>query len=158
MADTWTHLVRFYHHAIPTFGQLVDKFDGGELPDTFKVKVATGEPVNETIKYTGEIVEVVKEDLLAPVANVPIVINTGLNYRDHIEESQFSVPVHDLNRLASTMKLTTHRISQLPFHTFSTARRSQLLHRSRRRIRSTRCNKNVSTTKASWCSRPAAFP
>jgi len=92
MADTWTHLVRFYHHAIPTFGQLVDKFDGGELQDTFKVKVATGNPVNETIKYTGEVIEVVKEDLLAPVANVPIVINTGLNYRDHIEESQFSVP------------------------------------------------------------------
>ncbi|KAF2808126.1 uncharacterized protein BDZ99DRAFT_418922 [Mytilinidion resinicola] len=89
MADTWTHLVRFYHNGIPTFGQLVDSYDGGDLPDTFKVKVASGDPVNATIKYTGETAEVVKKDLLAPVANVPIVINVGLNYSDHIEESQF---------------------------------------------------------------------
>lgn len=92
MADTWTHLVRFYHHGVPTFGQLVDAFNGGELPDTFKVKVATGDPVNATIQYTGEVVEVVKKELLAPTANVPIVINTGLNYRDHIAESEFFNP------------------------------------------------------------------
>lgn len=93
MADTWTHLVRFMHKNVPTFGQLVDSFDGGDLPKTIKVKVASGDPVQETIKYTGETAEVVTKDLLAPVANVPIVINVGLNYRDHIEESAFNTPV-----------------------------------------------------------------
>jgi len=92
MADTWTHLVRFLHHGVPTFGQLVDSFEGGDLPKTFKVKVATGTPVQDTIRYTGEIAEVVTKDLLAPVADVPIVINTGLNYADHIGESQFFTP------------------------------------------------------------------
>ncbi|OCK82596.1 hypothetical protein K432DRAFT_402755 [Lepidopterella palustris CBS 459.81] len=89
MQDKWTHLVRFTHNGKPTFAQLVDPKENGDLDPTFKVNVATGDPVSQTIKLTGEIVTVERDNLLAPVDKVPIVINTGLNYTDHIAESEF---------------------------------------------------------------------
>jgi len=87
---TWTHLVRFVHNGVPTFGQLVNPKENGDLAETFKANVATGSPVQGTIELTGEIVDVERKTLLAPVADVPIVINTGLNYKEHVTEALFA--------------------------------------------------------------------
>jgi hypothetical protein len=90
---TWTHLVRFEHKGVPTFAHLVDPKDG-DLNEQFEVEIATGDPVFNNIKLTGEKVTVVRNKLLAPFATVPIVINVGLNYDDHVNESLFySAPV-----------------------------------------------------------------
>jgi 2-keto-4-pentenoate hydratase/2-oxohepta-3-ene-1,7-dioic acid hydratase in catechol pathway len=69
MANTsgWTHLVRFEHKGVATFGHLVDPKEDGSLEEQFDV---------------------------APFATVPLVINTGLNYKDHVTESLLmSAPV-----------------------------------------------------------------
>jgi len=84
---SWTHLVRFNHKGSPIFAQLVDPKESGELDDKIKVNVATGNPVKRNIKLTGEIITVDKKDLLPPVADVPIVVQTGLNYNDHVQEA-----------------------------------------------------------------------
>jgi 2-keto-4-pentenoate hydratase/2-oxohepta-3-ene-1,7-dioic acid hydratase in catechol pathway len=84
---TWTHLVRITHKGAPTFAQLVDPKESGELDDKIKVNIATGSPVKRNIKLTGEIVTVAKKSLLPPVDNVPIVVQIGLNYSDHVNES-----------------------------------------------------------------------
>jgi len=87
--STWTHLVRFNHKGLPTFAQLVDPKEDGDIDEQIKVNIATGDPVYNNIVLTGEIVTVGRNTLLAPFANVPIVVNTGLNYRDHVNESLF---------------------------------------------------------------------
>ncbi|EXJ82859.1 hypothetical protein A1O3_06674 [Capronia epimyces CBS 606.96] len=84
---SWTHLVRFDHKGSPTFAQLVEPKENGELDDQIKVNIATGNPVRRDIKLTDEIVTVDKKDLLPPVADVPIVYQTGLNYKAHVEEA-----------------------------------------------------------------------
>jgi len=86
---TWTHLVRITHKGAPTFAQLVEPKENGDLDDEIKVNIATGSPVKRTIKLTGEIVTVAKKSLLPPVDvdEVPIVVQTGLNYPDHVNES-----------------------------------------------------------------------
>jgi len=86
---TWTHLVRFLHHGVPTFAQLVNPKENGDLEELFEAEIATGDPAFNTIKLTGEKVTVAKGSLLAPFATVPIVVNTGLNYKDHVTESLF---------------------------------------------------------------------
>ncbi|EXJ87201.1 hypothetical protein A1O3_04160 [Capronia epimyces CBS 606.96] len=88
-SSTWTHLVRFKHKGVPTFAQLVNPSEDGDLEEQFEVEVATGDPVYNNIKLTGEKVTVARNTLLAPFATVPIVINTGLNYKDHVTESLF---------------------------------------------------------------------
>jgi hypothetical protein len=91
---TWTHLVRFEHKGDPTFAQLVSPKDDGDLEEQFEVEIATGDPVFNNVKLTGKRVTVARNTLLAPFATVPIVINTGLNYDDHVNESLFySAPV-----------------------------------------------------------------
>jgi hypothetical protein len=85
---TWTHLARITHKGAPTFAQLVDPKESGELDDEIKVNIATGSPVKRNIKLTGEIVTVLKKSLLPPVENVPIVVQCGLNYSDHVNESE----------------------------------------------------------------------
>jgi 2-keto-4-pentenoate hydratase/2-oxohepta-3-ene-1,7-dioic acid hydratase in catechol pathway len=87
--STWTHLVRFTHKGVPTFAHVVDPKPDGDLEEQFKVDVATGDPVFNNIVLTGEIVTVTRNTLLAPIATCPIVINTGLNYKDHVTESLF---------------------------------------------------------------------
>jgi len=89
MANTsgWTHLVRFEHKGVATFGHLVEPKEDGSLEEQFDVDVCTGDPVFDSIKRTGEIVKVAKQKLLAPFATVPLVINTGLNYKDHVTEA-----------------------------------------------------------------------
>jgi hypothetical protein len=95
---TWTHLVRLNHKGVPTFAQLVAPKEDGDLDEQFEVNIATGDPVFNNIVLTGEIVTVGRNTLLAPFATVPIVINTGLNYKDHVTESLFySTPVSSLN-------------------------------------------------------------
>jgi len=89
MAPTWTHLVRFTHKGVPTFAQLVAPTEDGELAEQFEAKIATGDPVFNNIVITDEVVTVIRNTLLAPFATVPIVINTGLNYKDHVTESLF---------------------------------------------------------------------
>lgn len=84
---TWTHLVRITHKGVPTFAHLVDPKESGELDDKIKVNIATGSPVKRNITLTGEIVTVDKKSLLPPVDNVPIVVQIGLNYDDHVNES-----------------------------------------------------------------------
>jgi len=84
---SWTHLVRFNHKGSPTFAQLVDPKESGELDDKIKVKIATGNPVKRNIEFTGETATVDKKDLLPPAADVPIVVQTGLNYNDHVKEA-----------------------------------------------------------------------
>lgn len=92
----WTHLVRFTHNGVPTFAQLVAPKEDGDLDEQFEVEIATGDPVYNNIKLTGEKVTVGRNTLLAPFATVPMVINTGLNYKDHVNESLFySAPVGD---------------------------------------------------------------
>jgi len=81
--------VRFTHLGTPTFAHVVDPKENGDLDEFFKADIATGNPVDGTIVLTGEIVTVERQTLLAPVANVPIVVNTGLNYKDHVTESLF---------------------------------------------------------------------
>jgi 2-keto-4-pentenoate hydratase/2-oxohepta-3-ene-1,7-dioic acid hydratase in catechol pathway len=85
---SWTHLVRITHKGTPTFAHLVNPKESGELDDQIKVNIATGTPVKRNIKLTGEIVTVSKKDLLPPVENVPIVVQVGLNYSAHVEESE----------------------------------------------------------------------
>jgi len=85
---TWTHLARITHNGKPTFAQLVDPKESGELDDEIKVNIATGSPVKRNIKLTGEIVTVAKKSLLPPVEDVPIVVQCGLNYSDHVNESE----------------------------------------------------------------------
>jgi len=87
--ETWTHLVRIKHKGKETFGQLVDPKENGDLDDQIKVNIATGSPVHHSIKLTGEIVTVAKQDLLAPIAKeeVPIVGLCGLNYDEHVTEA-----------------------------------------------------------------------
>jgi len=85
---TWTHLARITHKGVPTFAQLVDPKENGELDDQIKVNIATGTPTKRNIKLTGEIVTVAKKDLLPPVENVPIVVQCGLNYSDHVNEAE----------------------------------------------------------------------
>jgi len=87
--SVWTHLVRFNHKGVPTFGQLVSPTEDGDLDAQFEAEIATGDPVYDNIKLTGEKVTVVRDTLLAPFATVPMVINTGLNYKDHVTESLF---------------------------------------------------------------------
>jgi len=99
-STTWTHLVRFTHKGAPTFAQVVSPKDDGDYEETFEVEVATGDPVYDNIKLTGEKVTVALKTLLAPFATVPIVINTGLNYKAHVEESIFySAPVRGQDEL-----------------------------------------------------------
>jgi hypothetical protein len=88
-ASPWTHLVRFEHKGVPTFAQLVSPHKDGDLEAQFEVEIATGDPAHGSIKLTGEKVTVAKYSLLAPFATVPIVINTGLNYKSHVNESLF---------------------------------------------------------------------
>jgi len=85
---TWTHLVRITHKGAPTFAQLVDPKENGELDDEIKVNIATGSPAKRNIKLTGEIVTVAKKTLLPPVEDVPIVVQCGLNYSDHVNEAE----------------------------------------------------------------------
>lgn len=85
---SWTHLARITHKGAPTFAQLVSPKENGDLDDQIKVNIATGDPVTGNIKLTGEIVTVAKKDLLPPVANVPIVVQIGLNYTAHVDEAQ----------------------------------------------------------------------
>jgi hypothetical protein len=93
-SPVWTHLARFTHKGVPTFAQLVSPKEDGDLDEQFEVEVATGDPVFNNIKLTGEKVTVARNSLLAPFATVPMVINTGLNYKDHVTESLFySAPV-----------------------------------------------------------------
>lgn len=82
-------MVRFKHKGVPVFAQLVHPKEDGDLDEQFEVNVATGDPVFNNIALTGEIVTVGRNTLLAPFATVPIVINTGLNYKDHVTESLF---------------------------------------------------------------------
>jgi hypothetical protein len=84
---SWTHLIRFNHKGSPTFAQLVDPKESGELDDKIEAKIATGNPVKRNIELTGETVTVDKKDLLPPAADVPIVVQTGLNYHDHVKEA-----------------------------------------------------------------------
>lgn len=94
---TWTHLVRFEHKGVPTFAQLVNPKEDGDIDEQFDVEIATGDPVFNNIRLTGERVTVARSTLLAPFTTVPIVINTGLNYDDHVTESLFySAPVGPL--------------------------------------------------------------
>jgi len=86
---TWTHLVRFTHKGAPTFAQLDSPKEDGDLDEQFEAEIATGDPVYNNIKLTGEKVTVARNTLLAPIATCPIVINTGLNYKDHVNESLF---------------------------------------------------------------------
>jgi len=81
-------LARITHKGAPTFAQLVSPKENGDLDDQIKVNIATGDPVTGNIKLTGEIVTVAKKDLLPPVANVPIVVQIGLNYTAHVDEAQ----------------------------------------------------------------------
>jgi len=85
---SWTHLARITHKGAPTYAQLVSPKENGDLDDQFKVNIATGDPVTGNIKLTGEIVTVVKKDLLPPVSNVPIVVQIGLNYTAHVDEAE----------------------------------------------------------------------
>jgi len=85
---SWTHLARITHKGAPTFAQLVSPKENGDLDDQIKVNIATGDPVTGNIKLTGEIVTVGKKDLLPPVADVPIVVQIGLNYTAHVDEAQ----------------------------------------------------------------------
>ena len=95
-SPSWTHLVRFTRNGVATFAQLVSPKEDGDLDEQFEVEIATGDPVFNNIKLTGEKVTVARNALLAPFATVPIVINTGLNYKDHVAESLFySAPVGD---------------------------------------------------------------
>jgi hypothetical protein len=159
---TWTHLVRFKHKGVPVFAQLVHPKEDGDLDEQFEVNVATGDPVFNNIILTGEIVTVGRNTLLAPFATVPIVINTGLNYKDHVTESLFySTPVSskyltisDKKRRATIplMPRTLTEIDRtlfLPSHTYSTDQTIP----SRRRIQlfsePIRCNKNVLIMKVS---------
>lgn len=92
--SSWTHLVRIKHKGVPTFAHLVNITEDGDLPEQVEVKIATGDPVYNNIVVTDEKVTVGRNTLLAPFATVPIVINTGLNYKDHVTESLFySTPV-----------------------------------------------------------------
>lgn len=87
-------MVRFSHKGVPTFAQLVNPSEDGDLDEQFEVEIAQGDPVFNNIKLTNEKVTVTRSTLLAPFATVPIVINTGLNYKDHVTESLFySAPV-----------------------------------------------------------------
>lgn len=87
-------MVRFTHNGVPTFAQLVSPNKDGDLEERFEAEIASGDPVFNNIKLTGEKVTVTKSTLLAPFATVPMVINTGLNYKDHVTESLFySAPV-----------------------------------------------------------------
>jgi len=86
---TWTHLVRFTHKGVPTFAQLVSPTEDGDLPEQFEVDIATGDPVFNNIVLTGEKIIVGRNTLLAPFATAPMVINIGLNYKDHVTESLF---------------------------------------------------------------------
>ncbi|KAK5216059.1 hypothetical protein LTR72_010935 [Exophiala xenobiotica] len=88
-SPAWTHLVRFSHKGVPTFAQLVNPKEDGDLEEKFEVEIAQGDPVFNNIKLTNEKVTVTRSTLLAPFATVPIVINTGLNYKDHVTESLF---------------------------------------------------------------------
>lgn len=87
--QSWTHLVRINHNGKQTFAQLVNPKENGDLDEQIKVNIATGSPVQKTIKLTGEIVTVKREELLAPVAleEVPIVGLCGLNYDEHVSEA-----------------------------------------------------------------------
>ncbi|EXJ67394.1 uncharacterized protein A1O5_09407 [Cladophialophora psammophila CBS 110553] len=85
----WTHLVRFEHKGVPTFAQVVNPKADGDLDEQFEVEIATGDPVFNNIKLTGEKATVIRNKLLAPFATVPMVVNTGLNYKDHVQESLF---------------------------------------------------------------------
>jgi len=85
---SWTHLARITYHGAPTFAQLVNPKENGELDDQIKVNIATGTPVKRNIKLTGEIVTVSKKDLLPPVEDVPIVVQVGLNYSAHVDEAE----------------------------------------------------------------------
>lgn len=120
--STWTHLVRIKHKGVPTFAHLVNINENGDLPEQIEVKIATGDPVFNNIVVTEEKVIVGRNTLLAPFATVPIVINTGLNYKDHVTESLFySTPVSFFIRNLSNFHLTLVRISPLRSHTSSTA-------------------------------------
>jgi len=66
----------------------VNPTESGELADEIKVNIATGSPVKRNIKLTGEIVTVATKTLLPPVDDVPIVVQCGLNYSDHVNESE----------------------------------------------------------------------
>jgi hypothetical protein len=163
---TWTHLVRFKHKGVPVFAQLVHPKEDGDLDEQFEVSVATGDPVFNNIVLTGDIVTVGRNTLLAPFATVPIVINTGLNYKDHVTESLFySTPVsskyfptsdnkgRDITPLVPGTLTESDRALLLPSHTYSTDQTIP----SRRRIQlfsePIRCNKNVLTTKVSSSSK-----
>lgn len=64
------------------------------MEEQFEVEIVTGDPVFDNIKKTGEIVKIALKKLLAPFATVPLVINTGLNYKDHVTEAiPMSAPV-----------------------------------------------------------------
>jgi 2-keto-4-pentenoate hydratase/2-oxohepta-3-ene-1,7-dioic acid hydratase in catechol pathway len=89
MANTsgWTHLVRFEHKGVATFGHLVEPKEDGSLEEQFDVDVCTGDPVFGGIGRAEGAVKAAKQKLLAPFATVPLVINTGLNYKDHVTKS-----------------------------------------------------------------------
>ncbi|KAM5359771.1 hypothetical protein ACJZ2D_014204 [Fusarium nematophilum] len=81
---------RFVHEGVPTFAQLSNPKEDGDLDEQFEVEIATGDPVFNNIQLTGKKLLVGRNTLLAPFATVPIVINTGLNYKDHVNESLFA--------------------------------------------------------------------
>jgi hypothetical protein len=151
--STWTHLVRIKHKGVPTFAHLVDPKEDGDLPEQIEVKIATGDPVFNNIVVTDEKVTVGRNTLLAPFATVPIVINTGLNYKDHVTESLFySTPVSSLRKLLAAT-LHRKRILLLPFHTFSTVRPHPSRIHTPLFSEHTRSNKNASITRVRWYSR-----
>lgn len=115
--SSWTHLVRIKHKGIPTFAHLVNINENGDLPEQIEVKIAKGDPVYNDIVVTEEKVTVGRNTLLAPFATVPIVINTGLNYKDHVTESLFySTPV-SITEARFFLCLTSRRICLLLSHT-----------------------------------------
>ena len=85
--------------------------------------------VKRNIKLTGEIVTVDKKDLLPPVADVPIVVQTGLNYNDHVKEATevgyqvrcFLVPLQ-LKDLLLLIDVCACRTFHLPAHISSGGR------------------------------------
>ena len=153
MPDTpiWTHLVRFLHHGVPTFAQLVNPKENGDLEEQFQAEIATGDPVFNTIKLTGEKVTVSKGSLLAPFATVPIVINTGLNYKDHVTESLFySAPVWLATAEISKALADLFARISCPIYPISfSGQEVLLLHPIQPFSEPIRCSKSVSITKVS---------
>jgi hypothetical protein len=153
---TWTHLVRIKHKGVPTFAHIVDLKQVDNLPEQFEVKIATGDPVFNNIIITDEKVTVGRNTLLAPFATVPIVINTGLNYKDHVTESLFySTPVSSSLYRAIYLISNMERILLLRSHISSTVQPHPLPTRIPLSSGPTKSNKSALTMRVSLFSRLA---